>query len=287
MATRVTAGSTLALELSGAKPLPLRSAQPPGRRIERAATGRTEARVALGELALSAELAESGPLLDWLGAVQDGASRPTDAALLVADANRKLQRRLDLRGLLLTGAEISPLSASAGRSTVALALRCQPQALAELPGGGGTLAPLGSRRKALSSANFRVVGLPFDGAGVRDVVLPTLSAPVQRSGGRRPSVKLASVVLGPLSLTLSGRSLAPARAWLAKALDAGGLAAEPGLTLAVELLDAALKQTQARITLTDCALSGVDESPLAAADDAPPTLTLAFSAAHMAIELAA
>lgn len=285
MATRVAAGLALALELPGIPPVALRSAQPPSRRVERLASPRAEARVVVGELALAADLAEAAPLLDWMHALQDGAARPTDATVLVADANRKLQRRLQARGLWLTGATITPLSAAAGRSPVVLSLRCQPDTLDELPGDGRPLAAPGGRRKALLSANFRVDGLPFDGAGVQDLALPALSAAVQRSGGRRPTLLSGAPVLGPLTLTLSARSVAPARAWLAKVLAPGGLPDAQGLTLGVALLDSTLKKALATVTLADCALTTVDESVLAAGGDAPATLGLGFSVARMTVAL--
>ena len=285
MAIRTTAGTALALALNGAGAVPLRSAQPPARRVERTLGARNDARFAVGELTLEADLADAAALLGWLHAAQDGAARSADADLLVADGNRKLQRRLALRGLLLTGAAITPLSASAGRSAVALTLRCQPETVSDLPDSGPAPAAPGGRRKLLLASNFRVGGLPFDAGGVQALTLPALNAEVQRAGARRPSAYTGAPTLGPLGLTLTGRSLAPARAWLAKVLAGDGTAAR-GQDFSVELLDSTLRKPLATVQLGGCALATVDEPALDAAGTAPATLNLGWTVARMTIALA-
>lgn len=286
MATRTTAGLNLALELKGTAAVPLRSAQPPAHRVERVVGTRHQARFAVGELSLEADLADAAALLGWLHAAQDGTARAADADLLVADANRKLQRRLALRGLLLTGAAITPLSASAGRSAVALTLRCQPETVSDQPDSGTAPAAPGGRRKLLLASNYRVGGLPFDAGGVQALTLPALVATVRRGNGRRLDGYAGAPALEPLALALTGRSLAPARAWLAKVL-AGDTAAAQGHQFSVELLDSTLRKTLATIQLDGCALATVDEPALDTAGAAPATLNLGWTVTRMTIALAA
>jgi hypothetical protein len=286
-------GGAVFLELDGQPAGMLRSAQPPGLQVEMTPLSigpdgreRRAARVAYGALAATADLAEPGPLVDWLQAALAGDLSPRAGALLVADINHKQRRRIAFRGAQLTTLTWPALDASDGKQPLTLDLRALVDGVDELPGDGKAL-PAPGRRKTLLTANFRVVGLPFDGNAVGRVQLPTLQVTWldDRVGGRRPSQRRASRQLGALSLTVTARQADAARAWVRK-LVADGLVDEgDALSLQVELLDAALKKVLVTVQLDGCLLLGMDEDPLGGTDRLPG-LTLHFDVAGMAFRLA-
>lgn len=289
-----TAGN-LFLELDGKPAGMLRSAQPPSLRVELAsvqqgrATGAPRGgRVTLGELAASVDLAEPGPLVDWLQAAVAGNLPPRDGAVLVTDANYKLQRRIDFRGARLTRLAWPALDAADGKLPVTLDLRWLADS-ADDTAGVGKAVPASARRKLLLRSNFRVGGLPFDGGGVSRVLLPELTVAwvSDRIGGQRPGLQLASRRLGPLSLTVGARQAETARAWARKLAADGTVAESEGLVLQVDLLDAALKKVLATVQLQGCLLLGLDEDALDSNADRLPGITLHFDVAGMALSVPA
>lgn len=285
-------GGAVFLELDGQPAGVLRSAQPPSLQVEITAlsTGadgreRRAARVAYGALDAAADLAEPGPLVDWLQAAIAGDLSPRTGALLVADMNHKVRRRIAFRGAHLTALIWPALDATDGKQPLTVALRALVDGVDELSGDGKT-PPMPGRRKTPLTGNFRVVGLPFDGAAVSRVLLPTLQVAWvgDRAGGRRPERRLASRQLGPLSLTVTARQADAARAWVRK-LAADGLVDEAEvLSLQVELLDAALKKVLVSVQLDGCLLLGMDEDALGGTDRLPG-LTLRFDVAGMSFRL--
>jgi hypothetical protein len=293
MATVVHRTGALFLELDGQPAGLLRSAQPPGLQLALAAlnTGaggsrRRAARVAFSELAATADLAEPGPLVDWLQAAVAGQLPPRDGALLVADANAKVRRRIAFRGARLTALTWPALDATDARQPLTLALRALVDSVDELPG-DGKAAPMPGRRKTPLTGNFRVVGLPFDANAVSRVLLPELQVAWvdDRIGGQRPGPRLASRRLGPLSLTVTARQADAARAWVRKLVGDGLVDEGEALSLQVELLDAALKKVLVSVQLDGCLLLGMDEDALGGLDRLPG-LTLHFDVAGMSFRLA-
>lgn len=289
-----TAGN-LSLELDGKPAGPLRSAQPPSLHVDLASTrpgnltgGRRGGRVVLGELVASADLAEPGPLLDWLQAAVAGKLPLRDGAVLVADANFKLQRRIAFQGARLTGLDWPALDASDGKRPFTLSLRWLADSVDDgAVDGKTTVTPVSGRRKLPLCGNFRVGGLPFDGAAVVRVALPALSVNwvSDQVGGLRPGLQLASRQLGPLSLTVGARQAAAARAWARKLAADGAVDEHEGLALQVDLLDAALKKVLVGVQLQGCLLVGMDEDALDAGVDRLPGVTLHFDVAGLAISV--
>jgi hypothetical protein len=244
--------------------------------------------VTLGELAASADLAEPGPLVDWLQAAVAGTLPPHDGALLVADVNFNVQRRIEFRGARLSGLAWPVLDAAAGKQPVTLALRWLADSADDVPPAGKLVRAAG-KRKAPMAANFRVGGLPFDGAAVTQVGLPELTVAwvSDRVGGVRPGLQLASRQLGPLTLVVSARQAEAARSWVRKLVSDGAIEEAEGLTLQVDLLDATLKKALVTVQLNGCLLVGMDEDTLdATAAERPPGLTLRFDVAGMSFTLA-
>lgn len=297
MATVTSTASTLFLELDGKEAGALRSAQPASVRVDMVAREvgrelvvRRGVQVTLGEMAAEAALPEPGPLLDWLQAVLAGNLVLRDGAVLVADHNRKLQRRIGFRGARLSGLALTPLDARDGKQPVQLSLRWLAEQVDDQAGGGGALKGTISRRRAPLASNFRVVGLPFDANAVLRVALPTLEVAwsTSRAGELREPVRDGRHRLGALALTIGARQAEAARAWVNKQVADGSIVEADGLTLQVDLLDAAMKKALASIELSGCLLLGMDQEPLggSAADRLGHALVLRFDVGGMKLSAA-
>jgi hypothetical protein len=295
MASVTSSTSPLFLELDGKMAGPLRTAQPASLRVDKASpsTGREtvvrrSARVALGEMAAAFDLVEPGPLIDWLQATLAGDLAPHDGALLVGDANFNVRRRIGFRGARLSSLTWPLLDAAGGKQAVSLALRWLVDGVDDAPSSGKVQGGTG-RRKALWASNFRVTGLPFGDDAVSAVDLPTLQVDWSQdpfSGGRQ-RLQMAQRRLGELAVTITSRRAESARAWVHRLVADGSIDERDGLTLQVDLLDAALKKAWAGVQLTGCLLCGMDEAPLGgAAADRTATLTLRFDVGGMRLSLA-
>lgn len=301
MATVTSTASSLFLELDGKEAGALRSAQPAGVRVDMVAREvgrelvvRRGVQVTLGEMAAEAPLPEAGPLLDWLQAALAGNLVLRDGAVLVGDMNRKLQRRIGFRGARLSGLALTPLDARDGKQPVQLSLRWLVEQVDDKAGGGSTLKGTISRRKPALASNFRVGGLPFDANAVQRVELPELQVDwsTSRMGELREPVREPQREgrrsLGALALTIGTRQAEAARAWVNKQVADGSIVEADGLTLQVDLLDAALKKVLATIGLSGCLLLGMDEEPLGSSttDRLGNTLVLRFDVGGMKLSVA-
>lgn len=295
MATAVSTVSSLFLELDGQDAGALRSAQPASVRVDmvvrelgRELVVRRGAQVTLGEMAAEATLAEPGPLLAWLQAALAGDLALRDGAVLVADRNRKLQRRIGFRGARLSGLALTPLDARDGKQPVQLSLRWLVEQVDDQPG-AGAVQSLISRRKAPQASNFRIGGLPFDASAVLRVELPDLRVDwsTSRLGELREPLREGRRRFGPVAITVGARQADAARAWVRKQVADGRIDEADGLGLQVELLDAALKKALATIELSGCLLLGMDESPLGGSTaERPGELVLRFDVGGMKLAVA-
>jgi hypothetical protein len=290
----VTRSSSLFLELDGREAGALHSAQPASVRVDMVAREvgrelvvRRGAQVTLGEMAAEATLPEPGPLLDWLQAALAGDLALHDGAVLVGDANRKLQRRIGFRGARLSGLALTPLDARDGKQPVQLALRWLVEQVDD-QAGAGALKGTVSRRKAPLASNFRIGGLPFDAGAVLRVDLPELQVDwsTSRMGELREPVREGRRRFGAATLTVGARQATAARDWVRKQVADGSIDEADGLDLQVDLLDATLKKVLATIALRGCLLLGMDEEPLASGtSDAPGNLLLRFDVGGMQLSL--
>jgi hypothetical protein len=281
----------LALELGGVAAGPLRSALPPSYRIERVAAAKPRSRAApvrasvtLGELAADADLGIDGPLVAWLNTLMAGKPEPVDGVVRVLDARAIERRRFEFSDALLTEIRPPVLSAS-DRQPITLALKWRAARVATSAGSGQVVKGTVAGRKALTRANFRVQGLPFDGRFISRVELPSFSLqPADDTDLRkaRPQLEIGELVLG-----LGARSTDEVLGWVRQQIEAD----PPGGTalplLAVEILDAALKNVLATWTLSGCSLRGCDEARIDSTNETLAGVSLRFGVTQMALTVAA
>jgi len=294
MALVKTTSGPLLLELNGQAAGGLRRVQPANLRVTiassvagRETVVRRGAQVALGEMSADAYLFEPGPLVDWLQMALADDLTPRNGAVLQGDANLNLRRRIDFRGARLSGLSWPALDATDAKQALILSLRWLVESVDDTAGSGGKIKQTTSRRKPPQTSNFRVSGLPFGGDAVLRVALPELQVAwaTDRVGEQRRGMLVGRRQLGEAAITIGARQAEAARTWVHKLVADGSIDEREGLTLQVDLLDAALKNVLATVVLNGCLLSGMDEDPLATGSEKLGNLTLRFDVAGMTLQV--
>lgn len=294
MATTSFQASKLALELSGQAAGWLRSCQPASVRVDvsQGASAsdfavRQGVRIALGEMAAEAELAESGPLLDWVAAVMTGDHALRSGAVVVADHNFNQRRRIGFTDARLTALSWPVLDATEAKRGFTMGLRWLAEAVDDGLASGKLKAAAGGKRKGLITSNYRLNGLPFGGEFVTRIELPALQVvwlDEHHGPSRRSLRSMAMLKLGELRLVVAAPQADAVRTWVRKLISDGQLDAGEALKLQVEMLDPALKKVMATIDLAGCELRGLDDSPLGNAE-AVANVSLRFAVAGVALKL--
>lgn len=284
------AGSNLTLELGGQAAGPLRSLQPPSYRLERidgqrgGTVLRAGSAVTLGELAAEFSPDQPGPLRDWAQRFASGDLAPQSGEAQVLDFNFALRRSLAFEGGEITQLRLPTLSATDGRSVVLLGLSWRAQSLRDKVGDGRRITVGKVRSKAMLASNFRVSGLPFDGAGITRVGLPLLRRIDSAVDARRPPLRLGGTLdTGELTLGVGGRSRDKALAWVQQLVADGRLDEAEQLDVGVELLDNTLKTVLATVHLKACSLLACDEPLIEPSVDTVPSLALRFAVGTVAL----
>ena len=297
MATTARMFSTLSLELEGQAAGSLRSCQPASLRVDVAPAGpspefavRDGVRVVLGEMAAEADLADPGPLVDWLQATLAGDMATRSGAVVLADHTLNQRRRIAFRAASLTALNWPVLNAAEAKRPVTLGLRWLAETVDDKPASGKLKLAPGGKRKALLTSNFRVLGRPFNGQWVSRVALPSLSvswAVDDRLGPGKRDRPAGQCRLGELVLHVNAREAEAARGWVHKLVVDGQVDSSEGLALQVEMLDPSLKNAMVTITLDGCLLRGLDEDPLVgnALAEQAPGLVLRFAVERLGLKL--
>ena len=290
MATRNTTTTKLAIELAGKLAATVSSLQLPGYRVEQVvvptgpnASARLEVNVDITPLDAAFTLTQSDALTDWALALPRGkGAQPLNGAALVLDINSKLTRRVEWTEALVTELRLPELDA-ASKTAFSLGLTWLPNTVtyAKVSGEIIALPPASKTKKTPMLANFRVLGLPFDGKFVSRVTLPTVTGTL---AAQKPGY--AQVDSGDVTLVLSARSRDEALVWVQHVVADGQIADKEYLSLDIELLDAALKNVLLTVQLTGCALLGYEESRLDPAQEALGTVTLRFAVGKLDVVFA-
>ena len=279
------------LELDGKLTAMLRSVELPGIQIQQVVVPRGpngEPRLGrdatLSELGLTLPLQQADSLGDWLLDLGSGKDlKPANAAVLVADANFKLLRRVECAETWLTQVQLPTLDAREGKVAPELALRCQPTrvAYAQLGSAAGKVVSTpNTKTKQLTSSNFRLKGLPFgDASHVVRVALPTLTAEMA-------GATVTRVDLGEVAITVSQPGIEAALAWVLKVAGDGKVSDSEVLALDIELLDPAMKKALLTVQLIGCVLTSFQEDPLDARKETLRGATLRFAVGRVGMVFA-
>ncbi len=228
-------------------------------------------------------------LLDWaMSLVRRNGSEPA-GAVLVANQNFDLQRRIDWSAGPVTELALDPLDAREGKKPFTINVKWQPSAVKHSKGSGKVGGGVAKKAKAWLCSNFRLTmgGLPFDGKRVSRVELPTVKSMGQPKIGARRLAPTPEVEFGPLRLTVSGPGVDEAFAWVQKVQDHGGVVAGDRFDLSIEMLDATLAKVLGTITVQGCTLQSWEEPAFESANGAVRMAVLSFAVQGLDLVVAA
>lgn len=284
-----------ALELDGQFAGWLRSLQPPGYQVDTVVAplgpggaARLAANVGITPMAAEFELNQPGALLDWALTLPRADASPRAGAGLMFDFNRKLARRIAWSEGLLTELRLPTLDATS-KLPFTVGLSWLPGSVAYPKTNGETVpgATVG-RKKGPLLCNFRVQGLPFDSRWITRVALPTVTARLAEEThgvGRLPSRHQTAVDLGEVRLDIAGAGRDAVLAWVGKTIADGLIADSEYLSLTLELLDPALKNVLASLTLSGCGLLGYAEEAVEGAAERAPGVSLRLGVGHLDLKV--
>lgn len=279
MATRPTA-TTLALELGGKVAGVVRSLQLPGYRVEQVVvpTGpggaaRLGANISISALEAQFSPVQADALTEWALSLPRGKAAQGDGAALLLDANNIVARRVEWTEGLVTELRLPVLDA-ASKQAFSIEVKWQPGSVNYAKASGQVVKiPALKNKKAAQTSNFRVLGLPFNGAAfIKRALLPTLTAKLAEQ-----AQGYAHIDSGELQLEFAATARDAVLAWVQKVVADGHIADGDYLGISIELLDPALKKVLLTVLLTGCALLGYEESRLEAAQESLPSVTLRFA----------
>jgi hypothetical protein len=183
-----------------------------------------------------------------------------------------LKRRIDWAGGAITEIKFSDLEASS-KLPFDVDLSWQPSSIKFAAGTGkASLLPATKLPKSIIVANFRVVGLPF-GNSVAKVQLPVVTT--QMKGGKS-KLPYASITPGELRIEVVPGNKSELLDFIDRVIADEQLTSDEFQDISVELLDAALKNVLATISLGGCGLLRVD-LPKSAMTDTLERYALTFS----------
>ncbi len=271
MATRITSTPrSTAIEIGGKPAGFLTSASLPRIDWPRAASMPASSRGAaavIGPFAASAAIAGPGALLDWLLTLPRGTLAVTAGAMVEADFNFDVKRRVDWAGGLLSEVRWSTLDARDGKATFKADFKWQPTTIDFSAGGGKAPGSLGAKSKAWMASNFRIsLGAgKIDSKFVSRVEMPSLLAKAaaatigQNVGRGRRLATPGAVEISPLRVGFTGAGRTAALDFARAAMKNGVSPATDNIDVTIEMLDAALKRTLGTFQLGGCLLLSYEE----------------------------
>jgi hypothetical protein len=267
MATRPPIGaSTFALELDGAQLGVVASVALPA--LTLSDTGQP----GFGDFAARFNVTGGSKMLDWLVAVMRGQVTNPAGAVLLANHNFDIQRRVDWSAGQLTGLAFDTLDARDAKKPFAVNFGWRSAGVKFSKGAGKLSTPVGGKAKGWLTSNFRVSGLPFVAAQLQAIEWPTVTL----TDAAKPVV-----ALGSLRLTLAGPAVVTALEWALKMQSSGPASAADRFTLRVDMLDASLAKTLGTIVLEQCAWLSFEEARFETASEAVHSATLVLSVGSM------
>lgn len=258
-----TAQTVLALELGGSIAGVLKTARAPNQSFE-------GGDLRLGEFEASFMVGGSSALVEWALSIARGEGAVKSGAVIVAEYDLDVRRRIEFDGGVVTGMALPRLVASEAKKQFAIGLKWQPQQVDHLAGSGKLGGGAGlAKQKSLMTNNYRLLGFPGESDFVVAIDLPTVT---RKGGGKGKPI----AEISPLSIEFAGRSQDSVYKFVRKVMDDGKLSGGERLDLQVQILDANGNEVMATVSLGGCGLRSYGEGEITANADAAPTLKLAF-----------
>lgn len=263
--------SNFALELGGKTAGYLSSFQPPSYEVEEIAQGlgadwvtkKMHGAAKIGECTASMNISQAGELLDWVASVWRKQCIEMEAAIMLADQDYNVRRRIDMMGCVISGLEFPALDAKDGKKSLEITTKFKPESIKYTPGGGKLQAVLGQKAKNWLTSNWKVTIPGIPGEYVTKVELPKLTPKIAEEahgGFRLPNRHYAAIDISSMKIEISSAGFDPAKDLAIKVIQDGVISEAEYFDILVDVYDQSLKTVLGTFTCIGCGLKKFDWS---------------------------
>jgi hypothetical protein len=240
----------------------------------------------IGDARLTLSISESGPVFDWVAEAMRGTAVAKDVAIILANQDYKVTRRVEMRSCLITEINFPALDAG-DKSSFQVGLILQPEDVASVKGSGVVVSSLPPKTKGWRASNFRVTLPWFDPRYVTRVELPkvTIKVATETHGSfRLPTRHYAAIEIKGLRTTHASQGIEAAEDVVTKLFADGVVDDSERGDITIEILDQTLRTVLATFTAAGSVPTRFDPPELKAAQDVLPVAQIQYAVESLAVE---
>jgi hypothetical protein len=261
--------SNFALELGGKTAGYLSSFQAPSYEVEEISQGLGPDWVAkkmhgnpkIGEATASFNISQTGYLLDWVASVWRKDCMEMDAAVMLADQNYEIKRRIDMMRCLISGVEFPALDAKDGKKHLEITVKFKPEELKYTAGGGKLQGTLGTKAKNWLVSNWKITIPGIKSEYVTKVELPKLTPKIAEEAHgafRLPTRHYASIEISSMKVEISSAGFEDAKNMAVKVIQDGVISESEYFDILIDMYDQSMKNVLGTFTCIGCGLKKFD-----------------------------
>jgi len=290
--------SNFVLELAGETRGYLSSFSPPSMEVDEITQGlgpdwvtkKMHGGLKLGEATAVFNISETNTLLDWVASVWRKQCLEQDAAVMLADQNYEIKRRIDMMGCVISGVEFPAFDAKEGKKPVDVTVKFKPSDLKYGAGGGKLQAQLGMKAKNWLTCNWKIQ-IPGIKSEYVMKVEPSKITPktaLEHHGAfRLPTQHYASIDIGELKIEISSAGFDDAKNMAVKVLQDGEIKESEYFPIILDMYDQSMKRVLGTFTFIGCGLKKFEwSSKLEGGKEGMASSTLAFMVEEFDFSLA-
>jgi len=209
-------------------------------------------------------VSQATTLYNWIAAVWQKAPVEHSGAVLLANQNYEVMRRIDMTGCMIKQVKLPDLDAKDGKKFFDIDIEFQPESIAFTKGSGKLQSTLGKNHKNWLTSNW-VLEIPgIDCKYATKVKLPTMDvalATEYHGAFRHPTFHYSAPKLSSWSVELSNPGFESALAVAKKQLQDGILSEGDFVDCRVVILDQSCTKELGEIILKSCGIIKFDWSP--------------------------
>jgi len=234
-----------------------------------------------GAQSASYAVSESLALVDWSMSLSRKKCVTADGAFVMADHDFKATRRVDFVEAYINEIKFPSLDSSANKNPFMLDIKWQPTEVKHSKASGQISAEQSKTQKTWSSANYRLIGMPFETKFVSKIDLPTITAKMANETygeSRRIEYHYASQDCTDVVLHCSGGLMRDqVLPYIQKVIADGKLTDGEYFDCQVDLLDPSLTKNLGSVILKGLGLYKYTEQKLEAGQEKASSFELHFT----------
>jgi len=204
-------------------------------------------------------------LLDWVASVWQKNCQEMDAAVMLADQNYKVKRRIDMMGCLISGIEFPAFDAKDGKKHLEVTCKWKPERITYAKAGGETLqSELSKKAKNWMVNNFMVTIPGIDCQYVTKFEPSKLTPKIAdeaHGAFRLPTRHYAAIDISSIKVEFAGPAFDQVKDMAVKVIQDGIIKEEEYLDITVDMYDQSMKNVLGTFTFIGCGMKKFDWSP--------------------------